>query len=110
MHIITLPISALCSHNYLLMASSVLYLLASYVLTGACGSAGLILANCVNMVVRIVCSLKFIKDFFSATSYHPLRRSVPSVKLLLTFTIISLVTVLSEVMHIFIQHFIYLYT
>ena len=87
-----------CSHNYLLMGSSLLYLLASYVLTGVCGSAGLILANCVNMTVRIVCSLRFIKDFFSTTSYSPLRCSVPSVKLLLTFTIISIITVLSEVM------------
>ena len=90
------------SHNYLLMISSVLYLLASYLLTGVCGSPGLILANCVNMAVRIVHSLKFIRDFFSTTSYHPLRRSVPSAKLLLSFTITSLVTAMSEVKpHIF---------
>ena len=86
-----------CSHNYLLMASSVLYLLASYVLAGLCGSTGLILANCVNMAVRIVCSLKFIRDFFSTTSYHPLRWSLPSLQLLLTFILTSLITALSEV-------------
>lgn len=86
-----------CRHNYLLTISSLLYLLASYMLTGLCGSAGLILANCVNMAVRIVCSCKFIRDFFSTTSYHPLRHSIPSLKLLLTFVIALLVTALSEV-------------
>ena len=96
-----------CSHNYLLIVSTILYLVASYVLTGVCGSAGLILANCVNMAVRIVCSLKFIKDFFSTTSYDPLRCSIPSVKLLLTFIIVSIITVTSEVMS-FVKFFTYL--
>lgn len=84
-------------HNHLLMVSSVLYLMTSYVLTGVCGSAGLILANCVNMAVRIVCSLKFIRDFFSTTSYDPLRCGIPSVKFLLTFIIVSMITIMSEI-------------
>lgn len=62
------------------------------------GSTGLILGNCVNMAIRIGCSLKFIRDFFSTTPYHPLEHSVPSTKLLATFVITLLVTALSEVL------------
>lgn len=87
----------LCRHNYLLTVSSVLYLTASYVLTQMCGSSGLVLANCVNMAVRIVCSLLFIRDFFSMTPYYSLKRSVPSVNLLIAFIITLVVTSLSEV-------------
>ena len=76
-------------------------------LTGVCGSAGLILANCVNMTIRIVCSLKFIKDFFTTTSYNPLRCSIPSARLLLTFIVVSIITVMSEVMS-FMKSFTYL--
>lgn len=96
----------------MLAASSVIYLCASYALTELCGSTGLILANCVNMAIRIVSSLMFIRNFFLTTLYHPLRQSLLSMELLVTFIITLLVTTFSEVVSVLVymyHHYMALY-
>jgi len=75
----------------------VLYLMASFVLTWLFGSTGLILANCVNMAIRIFYSVLFINDFFSITPFNPVKDSIPSKWLNFIFVIIWIVTALSEV-------------
>lgn len=86
-----------CRHNRLLVAFSVLYLIASFMLTWLLGSAGLILANCVNMAIRIIFSLKFINDFFSTTPFNPLKDCILSKWLNVVFVITWIATALSEV-------------
>ncbi|XP_065912317.1 man(5)GlcNAc(2)-PP-dolichol translocation protein RFT1-like [Dysidea avara] len=84
-------------HNRWLVVFSVLYLMASFVLTWLCGSTGLILANCVNMAIRIICSILFINNFFSTTPFNLLKDCIPSKWLNITFIIIWIATALSEV-------------
>jgi len=67
------------------------------VLTWLFGSTGLILANCVNMAIRIWCSILFINDFFYITPFNPVKDSIPSKWLNIIFIIIWIVTALSEV-------------
>lgn len=67
-------------YNYLMALFSVTFLVLSYQLTTLFGPVGFILANCTNMVLRIIYSLRYINQQYSKTSGgNPLKGLVPNV-------------------------------
>ncbi|RUS80480.1 hypothetical protein EGW08_011758, partial [Elysia chlorotica] len=65
-------------YNHKMLLFSGIFLLSSWFLTSLIGSVGFILANCLNMVARIVHSIYFISRYFSSTDLNPLGQAVPS--------------------------------
>lgn len=80
-----------------MLALSVSFLFLSYMLTWWAGAVGFILANCLNMGLRIVHSLLYIHHYFQFSQWKPLRGLLPSPLLLLALGISAVVTALSEV-------------
>ena len=103
---------------------SVVFLSASLLLTRVMGSAGLVVANCINMITRILHRLRapsllgfshpppslppslppsslyschYIHRFFQDTPHSPLSSSLPSRSTLLTFIAAFIITTCSEV-------------
>ncbi|XP_031570734.1 protein RFT1 homolog [Actinia tenebrosa] len=84
------------SYNYKMMMFSCFFLLASWYLT-VFGSSGFIIANCLNMILRIFHSLSFILKYFKSTpDLQPLRGIFPSYLVLLTYALSGIITALSE--------------
>jgi hypothetical protein len=75
---------------------SVSFLVISYVLTNIFGPVGFILANCVNMLARIIHSLIYINKKYKSTSYKPLEGLVPDRKFIAILVISGVATKLSE--------------
>lgn len=80
-----------------MLALSLSFLFLSYVLTWWAGAVGFILANCLNMGLRILHSLLYIHHYFQASPWKPLRGLQPSPLLLLALSVSAVVTALSEV-------------
>lgn len=80
-----------------MLALSVSFLFLSYVLTWWAGAVGFILANCLNMGLRILHSLLYIHRYFQSSLWKPLRGLLPSPILLLVLGVSAIVTALSEV-------------
>lgn len=80
-----------------MLALSVSFLFLSYVLTWWAGAVGFILANCLNMGLRILHSLLYIHGYFQASPWKPLRGLRPSPLLMLALGTSAAVTALSEV-------------
>lgn len=80
-----------------MLALSVSFLFLSYVLTWWAGAVGFILANCLNMGLRILHSLLYINRYFQASPWKPLRGLLPSPLLLLALCVSAVLTALSEV-------------
>lgn len=89
-----------------MLALSVSFLLLSYVLTWWAGAVGFILANCLNMGLRILHSLLYIHRYFQSSQWKPLRGLLPSPLLLLALAVSAFVTVLSEVQDSHVTSFI----
>lgn len=85
-------------YNLVMLALSVSLLLLSYLLTWWAGSVGFILANCLNMGLRILHSLLYIHRYFQASPWRPLRGLRPSPALLLVLALSAGLTALSEVL------------
>ncbi|XP_034022542.1 protein RFT1 homolog [Thalassophryne amazonica] len=83
-------------YNVVMLALSVSFLFLSYVLTRWAGGVGFILANCLNMGLRISHSLFYIHRYFSSSRWMPLRGLLPSPLLMLMLAMSAAVTVLSE--------------
>ncbi|KAK7915400.1 hypothetical protein WMY93_011161 [Mugilogobius chulae] len=83
-------------YNLVMLGLSVSFLLLSYALTWWAGGVGFILANCLNMGLRILHSVLFIHRYFSSSPWKPLRGLVPSPLLLLALLVSAVVTALSE--------------
>lgn len=81
-----------------MLALSVSFLLLSYMLTWWAGSIGFILANCLNMALRISHSLLYIHRYFQSSRWKPLRGLLPSPLLLVVLIISAGVTAGSEVL------------
>lgn len=73
------------------------FLLLSYLLTWWAGAVGFILANCLNMGLRILHSVLYINNYFHSSSWKPLQGLLPSPFLLLALCVSYVVTALSEV-------------
>eukprot|EP01135_Chromosphaera_perkinsii_P003464 Nk52_evm2s244 gene=Nk52_evmTU2s244 len=86
--------------NRIMVVFSAVFLAASYYLTRVFGSVGFIMANCINMLIRIVHSLAFIHRYHSRQSSergsntipHPIVASLPHPMVLATLLISFLVT------------------
>lgn len=88
-----------------MLALSVSFLLLSYMLTWWAGAVGFILANCLNMGLRILHSLLYIHHYFQSSQWKPLRGLLPSPLLLLALAVSAVVTALSEVQKICVSSF-----
>ncbi|CAL8339042.1 unnamed protein product [Merluccius merluccius] len=83
-------------YNVVMLALSVSFLLLSYMLTWWAGAVGFIMANCLNMGLRILHSLVYIHRYFRSSPWTPLRGLLPSPVLLLVLALSAVVTALSE--------------
>ncbi|XP_061114253.1 protein RFT1 homolog [Conger conger] len=83
-------------YNLVMLGLSVSFLSLSYFLTWWLGSVGFILANCLNMGLRISHSLFFIRRYFLHSPWTPLRGLSPSPVLLLVLALSAGLTALSE--------------
>ncbi|CAN9511676.1 unnamed protein product [Ophioblennius macclurei] len=83
-------------YNLVMLALSVSFLFLSYVLTWWAGSVGFIMANCLNMGLRIFHSLLYIHHYFRSSKWKPLRGLLPSPLLLLALAVSGVVTAVSE--------------
>ncbi|KAJ8257890.1 hypothetical protein GJAV_G00190830 [Gymnothorax javanicus] len=83
-------------YNLVMLGLSVSFLCLSYFLTGWLGSVGFILANCLNMGLRISHSLLFIHRYFLHSPWAPLRGLRPSIAVLLALGLSAVLTTLSE--------------
>lgn len=80
-----------------MLALSLSFLSLSYALTRWAGAVGFILANCLNMGLRILHSVLYIHKYFRSSRWRPLRGLLPSPLLVLALGISAAVTALSEV-------------
>ncbi|KAH9492269.1 Oligosaccharide translocation protein rft1 [Bulinus truncatus] len=85
-------------YNKKMLLFSGIFLFSSWLLTTCIGSVGFILANCLNMIARIVHSVYFITRYFKNTPYHPLHDTLPSFPVILSLVISLIVTFVSEVL------------
>ncbi|TNN59741.1 Protein RFT1 [Liparis tanakae] len=83
-------------YNLVMLALSLSFLVLSYMLTWWAGSVGFILANCLNMGLRILHSLLYIHHYFRSTQWKPLHGLLPSPLLILALAVSAVVTALSE--------------
>uniref|UniRef100_A0A803YKK7 Protein RFT1 homolog n=1 Tax=Meleagris gallopavo TaxID=9103 RepID=A0A803YKK7_MELGA len=83
-------------YNFVMLALSFTFLCSSYFLTRWHGSVGFILANCLNMGIRIAHSIHYIYGYFKESSYRPLTGLFPSPFLILAYVVSGGITVCSE--------------
>ncbi|XP_076448117.1 man(5)GlcNAc(2)-PP-dolichol translocation protein RFT1-like [Babylonia areolata] len=83
-------------YNRKMLGFSVLFLTTAWVLTLNVGSVGFILANCLNMAMRITHSLLFIRRYFEGTESRPLSGVLPSTAVTASLGVSLMVTALSE--------------
>ncbi|KAM6981293.1 man(5)GlcNAc(2)-PP-dolichol translocation protein RFT1 [Aplochiton taeniatus] len=83
-------------YNIVMLALSVSFLFLSYMLTWWAGGIGFIMANCLNMGLRILHSLLYIHRYFLQSPWRPLRALWPSPALLLALALSAVLTSLSE--------------
>ncbi|KAF5892710.1 protein RFT1, partial [Clarias magur] len=83
-------------YNLVMLGLSASFLLLSYWLTRLFGGVGFILANCCNMALRIIHSLIYIHRYFQHSDHTPLTGLRPHPALLITLTISSILTAISE--------------
>lgn len=95
--LLTHSLCFLFRYNFVMLALSMSFLLLSYILTWWAGAVGFILANCLNMGLRILHSLLYIHNYFQSSPWKPLRGLLPSPLLLLALVASAVVTALSEV-------------
>ena len=99
----------------MMLVFSVTFLSASLLLTRLLGSVGFVLANCVNMTIRILhryrlaaktsvvdilsvfFSCQYIHKFFQDTPHTPLLSALPSLPSFITFLAAFIITTSSEV-------------
>ncbi|XP_077384944.1 man(5)GlcNAc(2)-PP-dolichol translocation protein RFT1 [Festucalex cinctus] len=83
-------------YNLVMLALSASFLFLSYMLTWWAGGIGFILANCLNMALRITHSVLYIHRYFLSSPWKPLRGLLPSAPLCLALAFSAVVMVISE--------------
>ncbi|GAB1608069.1 protein RFT1 homolog isoform X1 [Argonauta hians] len=83
-------------YNNMMLGFSVTFLAGSWIFTRYFGSVGFILANCLNMALRILHSAVFIRKYFADSSVHPLRALLVQPLILCSFCVTFCITWLSE--------------
>lgn len=79
---------------------SVTFLLLSYQLTSVFGPVGFILANCINMMLRIVFSYRFIHKQYGTVDLKPLDGIKPNKLFAISLIIFGIICKISEVKRI----------
>uniref|UniRef100_A0A3Q2YN14 Protein RFT1 homolog n=1 Tax=Hippocampus comes TaxID=109280 RepID=A0A3Q2YN14_HIPCM len=74
-------------YNLVMLALSASFLFLSYMLTWWAGGVGFILANCLNMALRITHSVLYIRRYFLSSQWKPLRGLLPSLPVLMEFVL-----------------------
>lgn len=85
------------SYNYYMAIFSVTFLLLSYQLTNIFGPVGFILANCCNMLFRIIYSNYYIYKQFKSLNINPLNGLLPGRLFVIVLVIMGIVCKVSEV-------------
>nr|CAB3265543.1 protein RFT1 homolog [Phallusia mammillata] len=85
-------------YNKKMFLFSLLFLVTSYYLTKTVGSVGFILANCLNMLARIIHSVWFINRFYKGMDEikSPLLGIIPSNKVIVSLIVSSFICLISE--------------
>uniref|UniRef100_A0A1A8A4S5 Protein RFT1 homolog n=2 Tax=Nothobranchius furzeri TaxID=105023 RepID=A0A1A8A4S5_NOTFU len=83
-------------YNLVMLALSVSFLVLSYLLTWWAGGVGFILANCLNMGLRILHSCLYIHRYFELSRWKPLRGLLPSPLVVVSLCVAAAVTAVSE--------------
>ncbi|XP_061687952.1 protein RFT1 homolog isoform X1 [Syngnathoides biaculeatus] len=83
-------------YNLVMLALSASFLFLSYTLTRWAGGVGFILANCLNMALRITHSVLYIRHYFLPSPWKPLRGLLPTPLLCLALAVSAAVTLVSE--------------
>ncbi|XP_072437796.1 man(5)GlcNAc(2)-PP-dolichol translocation protein RFT1 isoform X3 [Chiloscyllium punctatum] len=83
-------------YNFMMLALSLTFLGFSYCLTWWQGGVGFILANCLNMGLRITHSLQYISRYFKHSKSQPLKGLLIPGPLLLVYLGSGIVTALSQ--------------
>jgi len=76
---------------------SVCYMALTYTLTSLLGPVGMVLANCANMVVRIVFAVRVIQKTYEDQPINPLKSLVPDTDVLLLLLSAGVTCFLSEI-------------
>lgn len=76
---------------------SIVFLLISYIFTYIFGAVGFILANCINMIARIIHSFIYIHKKYKSTPYKPLDGFKPGIKFTVALIISAIGTTISDV-------------
>lgn len=92
----TMDNQQLDKYNYVMVFFSITFLLISYILTNIFGPVGFILANCINMMARILHSLSYIKKQYKDTIFNPLEGLIPGPKFSVALTVSAFAIKLSE--------------
>lgn len=82
--------------NASLVVFSIIYVCLNVILVKSAGAVGLILANSINMMLRITYSMIFIIIFFKDSPSFSIRHWLPSFKVLALFCISGVLTRISE--------------
>ncbi|XP_060600626.1 protein RFT1 homolog [Ruditapes philippinarum] len=92
----TMSKSQVDRYNQKMVAFSVLFLISSLVLTSYLGSVGFILANCLNMIARILHSIYYIGEYYKNSEYKPLSNVCPSPYVIASLLLSLCLTCMSE--------------
>ncbi|CAL1538909.1 unnamed protein product [Lymnaea stagnalis] len=84
-------------YNKKMLLFSALFLFSSWLLTTLIGSVGFILANCFNMLARIIHSMYFITGYFGKSEHNPLSNIVPALPVISALLASLLVTSVSQI-------------
>nr|XP_026694892.1 protein RFT1 homolog [Ciona intestinalis] len=85
-------------YNKKMLLFSILFLSCSYYLTKAIGSVGFIIANCLNMLARILHSVVYINRYYSnfQSIASPLLGLIPGISVILTLCLSSIICMMSQ--------------
>ncbi|XP_078483510.1 man(5)GlcNAc(2)-PP-dolichol translocation protein RFT1-like [Ciona intestinalis] len=85
-------------YNKKMLLFSILFLSCSYYLTKAIGSVGFIIANCLNMIARILHSVFYINRYYSSfqSITSPLLGLIPGIPVILTLCLSSILCMVSQ--------------
>lgn len=96
-HSFTLTFSYSFRYNYYMAIFSVSFIMLSYQLTNLMGPVGFILANCTNMICRILYSSRYIYKQYRPIKQNPLNGILPGKLFLLVLLIMGIICKVSEV-------------
>lgn len=86
----------LARSNAWLIVCSLVYISLSVALIRIAGAVGLIIANCVNMLLRIIYSMNFIRNYFKGSSTFRIWHALPDSRVVVVLAVSVVATHMSE--------------